>query len=163
MRTPRSWLALACGAGLLILASAGEAVAEERSNPMTIKIAAGGVTYIAGHGTGASLAYGHGFSPRWGVDFESTYLYASSRESGMLFSLNLVRLYGKQQEEVRPYLLFGLGFFGGSGNWSGDAGLSPTVGAGMRIFLGKRLFLAPEARLGYIPVSRLSLALGCSL
>jgi hypothetical protein len=74
----------------------------------------------------------------------------------------LLRRYGAATSRVRPYWLLGAGPFLGSGNWSNDAGVTASVGAGVQLFVSRTVFLAPEVRVGYVPAARLALAIGYS-
>lgn len=161
-----SVLALAarsCGALLLALASASRATAvESPPRPFEASLGLGAAALVEGSATQATLAFSGALGPRFRVGVELGHLHASPRESGNVLQLVLLRRYGAAAARVRPYWLVGAGPFMGGGHWSGDAGLTATVGVGVQVFVSRSVFLAPEVRVGYVPAARATLAIGYS-
>jgi hypothetical protein len=155
--------ARSCCALLLALASATGATADDSpQRPFEASLGLGAAALVEGSATHATLAFSGALSPRWQVGVELGHLHASPRESGNVLQLVLFRRYGAASSRVRPYWLLGAGPFMGGGNWSTDAGLTATVGAGVQLFVSRSVFLAPEVRVGYVPTARATLAIGYS-
>ena len=155
--------ARSCGALLLGLACATGAAADDSPRrPLEASLGLGAAALVEGSATQTTLVLSSPLGPRWHVGAELGYLYASPRESGTVLQLILLRRYGAATARVRPYWLLGAGPFLGSGEWSDDAGVTATVGAGVQLFVTRTLFLAPEVRVGYVPTARLTLAIGYS-
>jgi hypothetical protein len=150
------------GLGLLVLACASSAGAEEAPGSYALSAAFGPVAFVEGSGTGAGIACVVPTGPRWGVGIEANYLHATPRERGAVVGLNLVRRWGGRAGRVRPYGLVGVGFFNGDRNWSGSSGVTGSAGLGVQLFLSRTLFLAPELRVGYVPMARATVAVGYS-
>jgi hypothetical protein len=155
--------ARSCGALLLGLACATGAAADD--SPRTrfeASVGLGAAALVEGSATQTTLGLTSPFRPRWEAGAELGYVYASPRESGTVLQLVLVRRYGAASSRVRPYWLLGVGPYFGSGGWSGDVGVTATLGTGVQVFVTRSLFLAPEVRVGYVPTARLALAIGYS-
>ena len=150
------------GLGLLVLACASAAGAEGAPGPYAVSAAFGPVAFVEGSGTEAEITLAVPTGRRWAVGVEAGYLHASPRERGAVVGLNLVRHSGGTGSRVRPYWLVGVGFFNGGRHWSGSSGVTPTAGLGVRIFLNRTLFLAPELRVGYVPMARATVVVGYS-
>jgi hypothetical protein len=152
-----------CGALLFGLACATGATADEsQPRPFEASLGLGGAALVEGSATHATLAVSGALGPRWQVGVELGHLHASPRESGNVLQIVVLRRYGVPSSRVRPYWLLGAGPFLGSGDWSNDAGVTASVGAGVQVFFSRTLFLAPEVRVGYVPTARVTLALGYS-
>lgn len=161
MRPLTCRLLLVLGGGMLGL-SARPTAAQITPGHWSVKGAFGPVLFVEGSGSETTLSAGAAVSPRWSVEPELAYLYASPRESGVLVGVNLVRRLRTDEASFRPYLIAGLGFAFGSKDWSGDDAISPSLGLGAQLFLTPHLFFAPEVRVGYIPTARFTLAVGYS-
>ena len=158
-----SLAARSCGALLFGLACATGATADDSPRrPFEASLGLGAAALVEGSATHATLALSSPLGSRWQVGAELGHLHASPRESGNVLQLILLRRYGAASSRVRPYWLLGAGPFLGSGEWSNDAGVTASVGAGVQLFVSRTLFLAPEVRLGYVPTARLTLAIGYS-
>ena len=146
---------------LLGLACSTSATADDSPRrPFEASFGLGAAALVEGSATQAALVLSSPLGTRWQVGVEAGHLHASPRESGNVFQLVLLRRYGTASSRVRPYWLLGAGPFVGSGHWSNDAGVTASVGAGLQVFVSRTLFLAPEARVGYVPAARLTLAIG---
>ncbi len=147
---------------LALLLLIGSPAAGQTADRWALKGALGPVSFVEGSGTATVVSLSAAIGRSWDLEPEMTYLYASPRESGFLFGLNLVRHYRSAPARLRPYLLTGLGLGIGSGNWGGDVMVSPTVGCGARVLVARGLFVAPEVRLGRVPFLRFTLGVGWS-
>jgi hypothetical protein len=155
--------ARSCGTLLFGLACAtGAAADDSRRRPLEASLGLGTAALVEGSATQATLFLSSLLGPRWQAGVELGYLHASARESGTVVQVILLRRYGAASSRVRPYWLLGAGPYLGSGDWSGDNGVTATVGAGAQFFVSRTLFVAPEVRVGYVPTARLTLALGYS-
>ncbi len=158
-----TFAARARGALLVSLASAAGAMADDSPRrPFDASLGLGPAALVEGSATHATLGFSSPLGSRWQLGLEIARLRASPRESGNVLQLVLLRRYGAASSRVRPYWLLGAGPFLGNGSWSGDAGVTGSVGAGVQLFVSRTVFLAPEVRVGYVPTARLSLAIGYS-
>ena len=155
--------ARSCGALLLGLACAtGAAADDSQRRSFEASLGLGAAALVEGSATQTTLALSGPLGSRGQVGVELGHLHASPRESGNVLQLILRRRYGAASSRVRPYWLLGAGPYLGSGDWSNDAGVTASVGAGVQLFISRALFLAPELRVGHVPTARLTLAIGYS-
>jgi len=119
---------------------------------------------------GSSLRY----SITDGLGIEPEVLYMWEDEGGVsnrsVTVIPHISLDFKPKSNVRPYLIAGVGWLHFTGtvrhsflpspvNFSGN-NLSWNVGVGVKIFLVRRVFLAPDFRAGHDPGARLTLNVG---
>ncbi|MBM3813632.1 MAG: porin family protein [Acidimicrobiia bacterium] len=103
------------------------------------------------------------FSRGWAVEPEFLYLYRDRSDDDFLVQGNAVYTFGKSRK-AEPYVVVGagllvhrtrllnFGFTTISGTFSG--------GGGVRLFLSRRWFLSPEARIGWEPIVRVTAGFG---
>jgi hypothetical protein len=145
------------------LACASGAAAESSPpRPFDASLGLGAAALVEGSAAEATLVLSSPIGRRWNAGVELGYVHASPRESGVVVQVVLLRRYGAASSRVRPYCLLGAGPYLGSGDWSGDNGVTATIGAGVQLFVSRTFFVAPEVRVGYVPAARLTLALGYS-
>lgn len=113
-------------------------------------------------------------SRHWAIEPEFNYMRRSPNDQDFVFQPNVVYEFIKRGERVVPYLIGGVGVirhksvFHGSDFVTGapvtyDTSYttwSASAGAGLKVFVSKHLFVAPEARLGTQPTARASVSIG---
>lgn len=156
---------------ILIMGCALNICAQETAEPLVeVKAIVGGADFVAGD----DQSIGHSMvgaalriyvSKHFGIEPEYLYMRHGSSDYDQAFNLNVA--YDFRDHNTRkfvPYLIGGGGFtntrnrFGGSdfsnGTWTAN------FGGGLKVFLTKRLFVAPEVRLGHEPAFRASVNIG---
>jgi len=113
-------------------------------------------------------------SRRWSIEPEFNYMRRSSNDEDYVVQPNVVYEFNSLEDRVVPYLIGGVGvirhksvfheydFVTGAPvtfdtsytTWSASAG------AGLKVFLSKHLFVAPEARVGLQPTVRATFSIG---
>lgn len=113
-------------------------------------------------------------SRHWSIEPEFNYMRRSSNDEDYVVQPNVVYEFNSHGSRVVPYLIGGVGVirhksvFHGSDFVTGipitfDTSYttwSASGGAGLKVFLSKRLFVAPEARVGYQPTARATVSIG---
>ena len=113
-------------------------------------------------------------SRHWSIEPEFSYMRRSSNDKDYVFQPNVVYEFDKIENRVVPYLIGGVGVikhksvFYGSDFVTGapetfDTSYttwSASAGGGLKIFISKHLFVAPEARLGREPTARATVSIG---
>ena len=113
-------------------------------------------------------------SRHWAIEPEFNYMRRSSNDEDYVFQPNVVYEFNRLGDRVVPYLIGGVGVirhrsvFHGSDFVTGAPITSDTSyttwsasgGGGLKIFVSKHLFIAPEARLGSQPTARATVSIG---
>ena len=113
-------------------------------------------------------------SRHWSIEPELNYMRRSSNDQDYVAQPNVVYEFNSLGERVVPYLIGGVGVirhksvFHGSDFVTGapvtfDTSYttwSASAGAGLKVFLSKQLFVAPEARVGREPTARAGVSIG---
>jgi hypothetical protein len=113
-------------------------------------------------------------SRRWSIEPEYNYMRRSSNDQDYVVQPNVVYEFHPPGTSMVPYLIGGVGVirhksvFHGSDFVTGapvtyDTSYttwSASAGAGLKVFLSKHLFVAPEARVGREPTVRATLSIG---
>ena len=113
-------------------------------------------------------------SRHWSVEPEFNYMRRHSNDEDFLFQPNVVYEFYPRGTRVVPYLIGGVGYvrhksvFNGSNSVTGapityDSSYrtwSASAGGGLKIFISKHLFVAPEARVGREPTARATVSIG---
>ena len=113
-------------------------------------------------------------SHHWNIEPEFSYMRRSSNDEEYIFQPNVVYEFNSVGKRVVPYLIGGVGVirhksvFNGSDFVTGapvtfDTSYttwSASAGAGLKVFLSKQLFVAPEARVGHQPTTRATVSIG---
>ena len=113
-------------------------------------------------------------SRHWSIEPEFNYMRRSSNDQDYVVQPNVVYEFNSVGNRVVPYLIGGVGFirhksvFHGSDFVTGapvtyDTSYktwSASAGGGLKIFLSKHLFVAPEARVGRQPTVRAHVSIG---
>ena len=113
-------------------------------------------------------------SRHWSIEPEFNYMRRSSNDHDYLVQPNVVYEFNSLGDRAIPYLIGGVGFmkhksvFRGSDFVTGapvtyDTSYttwSASAGAGLKVFLSKNLFVAPEARIGRQPTTRATVSIG---
>jgi len=111
--------------------------------------------------TGGSVRFriigGLGFAP------ELTYMYRSTADRDLLFIPNFVYEF-RRNTKVVPYLIGGVGLLRhyekyDHFEWAAN-GRTYGFGFGTKIFLNRRVFVAPEVRVGWEPFLRIGGSVG---
>lgn len=111
---------------------------------------------------------------RWSIEPEFNYMRRSANDEDYVFQPNVVYEFFPRGTRTVPYLIGGVGFirhksvFRGSDFVTGapityDTSYrtwTASAGGGMKIFVTKNLFIAPEARLGREPTIRGTVSIG---
>jgi hypothetical protein len=87
---------------------------------------------------------------RLSVEPELLYMRRSAADQDYLFVPSVAYDLVDPRERAVPYVIGGVGVYQRRGQFTSPATWSADVGAGVKIFLNDRLFIAPEARLGYV-------------
>ena len=113
-------------------------------------------------------------SRHWSIQPEFNYMRRSSNDQDYVFQPNVVYEFNRLGDRVVPYLIGGVGvirhksvihgsdfvtgapvtFDNSYTTWSASAG------AGLKVFVSKHLFVAPEARVGLQPTARATVSIG---
>jgi outer membrane protein with beta-barrel domain len=110
----------------------------------------------------------------WSVEPEFNFMRRSSNDHDYLFQPNVVYEFKTREKRVVPYLIGGVGVVHNKSVYRDTdfvTGAPVTIdtsyttwtasaGAGLKIFLSKRLFIAPEARIGREPTARATVSIG---
>ena len=114
-------------------------------------------------------------SRHWAIEPEFNYMRRSSNDEDYIFQPNVVYEFNSQVNgRVVPYLIGGAGVikhksvFQSSDFVTGTPETydtsyttwSASAGGGLKVFLSKRLFIAPEARVGSQPTLRATVSIG---
>lgn len=113
-------------------------------------------------------------SRHWSIEPEFNYMVRSANDKDYVFQPNVVYEFDKIENRVVPYLIGGVGVirhrsvFQGSDFVTGTpvtydtsyTTWSASAGGGLKIFISKHLFVAPEARLGREPTARATVSIG---
>ena len=110
----------------------------------------------------------------WGIEPEFTYMRRHSNDEDYVFQPNVVYEFNKLGDRAVPYLIGGVGFMRHKSVYNDvdfvtgapvtyDTSYrtwTASAGAGLKIFVTKNLFIAPEARLGREPTARTTVSIG---
>lgn len=113
-------------------------------------------------------------SRHWSIEPEFNYMRRSANDQDYVVQPNVVYEFKKLDGRVVPYLIGGVGvvrhksIFNGSDFVTGAPVTFDTsyttwtasAGGGLKVFLSKNLFVAPEARLGREPTARATISVG---
>jgi hypothetical protein len=113
-------------------------------------------------------------SRHWSIEPEFNYMRRSSNDQDYVVQPNVVYEFNSRGDRVVPYLIGGVGVirhksvFHGSDFVTGapvtfDTSYttwSASAGAGLKVFVSKNLFVAPEARVGCQPTVRATVSIG---
>ena len=113
-------------------------------------------------------------SRHWSIEPEFNYMRRSSNDRDYVVQPNVVYEFKSLSHRVVPYLIAGVGVirhksvFHGSDFVTGapvtlDTSYttwSASAGAGLKVFVSKNLFVAPEARVGCQPTVRATVSIG---
>ena len=169
-RALRAAARAACAAALFLLCLLPARAQQSLTRPVVeVKAAAGGSTFILtddselNHNTvgGAFRLY---LSKHWSVEPEFTYMRHGKDDRDFYFIPNVAYDFGDPAGKFVPYALAGAGVWHHRGRYDGAPYPFTTwtlgVGAGIKIFLTDRLFVAPEVRFGHEPALRGSVSVG---
>ena len=113
-------------------------------------------------------------SRHWSIEPEFNYMRRSSNDEDYVVQPNVVYEFNRLGDRVVPYLIGGVGVihhksvFRGSDFVTGapvtfdnsSTTLSASAGAGLKVFISKHIFVAPEARVGWQPTARATVSIG---
>ena len=183
MRLKTGLRAAAAAAVVLLCLSHARAQQQESSSltrpKVEVKVTAGGAAFAIededslGHTAvgGAVRVY---VSERWSVEPEFMYMRRGQNDRDYFFTPSVVYDVVEPTRKAVPYVLAGVGvehhrgnFFGADFN-TGQPCVSDTtfttwslgLGAGVKLFLTDRLFVAPEVRVGREPYARATVSVG---
>jgi hypothetical protein len=171
----RSWMAATAVVGALCVLVAAPAQAQQRGLT-AVEVVTGYAGFIDEVWDNRVMAGGvvrFALAPRFAIGPEVVYLHGpeGSHEVTVTGSGTLDFFRPAVARRVVPFIVFGLGLLRQSslvGGGPGRPGLFPyssyeisaSGGIGARILIGQGLFIAPDARLGWEPETRLSVTLG---
>ncbi len=97
----------------------------------------------------------------WAIEPEFNYMRRSANDQDYLFQPNVVYEFHPRGERVVPYLIGGVGILRHKGAFDRSVTTwSASAGAGLKLFVSKHVFIAPEARLGSEPTARATVSIG---
>lgn len=110
----------------------------------------------------------------WSIEPEFNYMRRSSNDEDYIFQPNVVYEFNKIENRVVPYLIGGVGYIKHKSVYRDtdivtgapltyDTSFSTwnaSAGGGLKIFINKHLFVAPEARIGSNPTVRATVSIG---
>jgi len=113
-------------------------------------------------------------SRHWAIEPEFNYMRRSSNDEDYIIQPNLVYEFKTSSDRVVPYLIGGVGFIRHQSvyrdtNFVTGAPVTfdtsyktwtANAGGGLKVFISKHLFVAPEARIGYQPTLRATVSIG---
>jgi len=113
-------------------------------------------------------------SRHWSIQPEFNYMRRSANDQDYVAQQNVVYEFNRLGDRVVPYLIGGVGvvrhksvFHGSDFVTSAPVTFdtsyttwSASAGGGLKVFLSKRLFIAPEARLGRQPTAGAQISIG---
>ena len=122
----------------------------------------------------AGTAFRIRISRHWSIEPEFNYMRRSSNDEDYVVQPNVVYEFNRLGDRVVPYLIGGVGFirhksvFRGTDFVTGapvtyDTSYrtwSASAGGGLKVFVSKNLFVAPEARVGWQPTARATVSIG---
>ena len=153
----------------LLITSHVAAQESQSSRPRAeIKMTFGASDFVAGAATRIRVWR------NWSVEPEFSYMRRSSNDEDYIFQPNVVYEFHKRGERVVPYLIGGVGYikhksvYNDTNFVTGEPVSYDTsyttwtanAGGGIKIFVSKNLFIAPEARLGIQPTVRATVSIG---
>lgn len=177
--SPRRWPSLIAGVALIICCFVQAAAQQGLTPPKAdVKGTVGGSTFGDGevpHGVfGGSVRFY--LTRRLSVEPEFLYMYHSRNDKDFIFQPNLAFDITNPTGRVVPYVIGGAGVLHHRGRFVGtdlstfpprpfDVTVSSTTwtasaGAGVKIFVTDRVFIAPEARIGREPTLRGTFSVG---
>lgn len=111
--------------------------------------------WVAGGSAGVYL------TKKFGIEPEIVYMYHSFSDEDLVATINVFRDIGGNAR-TQPYAILGVGFLHNRNNFIRFSSTEPTIhgGFGARVYLTKRLFVAPEFRLGWETVFRATASIG---
>ena len=113
-------------------------------------------------------------SRHWAIEPEFNYMRRSSNDEDYVVQPNVVYEFNSIEKRVVPYLIGGVGVVRHKSVYRGSDFVtgapvtydtsyttwSASAGAGLKVFVSKRLFIAPEARIGSQPTVRATVGIG---
>ena len=170
-----------CASAVLITLLATSHVAAQDSDPKPraeIKMIVGASDFGTDDRSYPHLVTGTAFRVRisrhWSIEPEFNYMRRNSNDEDFVFQPSVVYEFDKKDNRYVPYLIGGVGVirhksvFNGSDFVTGApvtydtswTTWSASAGAGLKVFISKRIFVAPEARVGYQPTVRATVSVG---
>jgi hypothetical protein len=113
-------------------------------------------------------------SRHWSIEPEFNYMRRSANDEDYVVQPNVVYEFNKLGDRVVPYLIGGVGVIRHKSVYNGSDFVtgapvtydtsyttwSASAGGGLKIFVSKHLFVAPEARIGSNPTARATVSIG---
>lgn len=101
---------------------------------------------------------------RMGFEPELLYMYRSTNDQDLVLQANITWDFRDKSRRVVPYAVGGVGLLRhwagtGIGNFAAN-GWTANAGLGVKIFLAEKWFVAPEFRLGFEPIFRVTGSIG---
>lgn len=159
------WAAIACA---LVFLSVAQTRAQNPASAPELQFRLGWAAFIdesliehAAFG-GSARIY---LTPRLSVEPQFLYLRGSARDQDYLFVANVAYDLRKPGKRAVPYLVAGAGVIHTilkpypSASFE-ETGPTASAAAGVKFFLSKRVFVAPELRIGWEPIIQASASLG---
>jgi hypothetical protein len=92
---------------------------------------------------------------RFSVEPEFLYMRQSANDQDYVFTPGVAYDLTDPTNRAVPYIAGGVGAFHHRGRFTSSTAWTGNVGAGVKIFLNDRLFIAPDARLGVVGSSEM--------
>ena len=154
-RTRHSRGRIIAAAALLLLCFSHARAQEGDLTPPRVEVRA----TLGAAGFGDEIEYPHvvaGGSVRFyvtrrlSVGTELLYMRRSRADQDYLFTPTVAYDLTDSTKKAVPYIIGGVGAYQRRGRFTSPTTWSADAGAGVKIFLNDRLFIAPEARIGYV-------------
>lgn len=113
-------------------------------------------------------------SRHWSIEPEFNYMRRSANDEDFIFQPNVVYEFHPRGTRVVPYLIGGVGFIRHKSVYTESDFVTGALetydtsyktwtanaGAGLKVFLSKHVFIAPEARVGIQPTTQATVRIG---
>ena len=150
----------------LFLSVTGAVMAQDGSPRAEVKANFGGATFIVDDGGGHHLVSGAVrvyVTKRFSIEPEFVYMRDGAADQDRLFSVNAAYDITDPGQRAVFYAIAGGGVQSHRRNPPFDNGYtrgSWNAGIGVKVFITKRLFVAPELRIGVEPIARATIGIG---
>ena len=97
---------------------------------------------------------------RLSIEPELLFLYKDRTDKDILFQPNIAYDFGRRGSKFQPYLIGGVGVVHTIQPRFTVTDWTFSGGAGVKIWMNERWYIAPEGRLGFEPILRLQVSFG---
>ncbi|HYE15210.1 MAG TPA: outer membrane beta-barrel protein [Pyrinomonadaceae bacterium] len=101
---------------------------------------------------------------RFSIEPELLYMRASQRDEDVVFTPNVALDVVDPSNKVVPYVIGGVGVLHHRSDFGffrdSSTGWTASAGGGVKIYITDKLYIAPEARIGWEPLARATVSVG---